>query len=104
MNNCWKGDELLHRADILEDEIVIRKREIIDLVASADGFGADVSIESIMASGDVCVIVFGTEDHNFGTVKEAGKRLQGFIGVNPSDLIGKNINVIIPEPFASAHE
>jgi hypothetical protein len=104
MNNPWKGDELLERANILEEEIIVRKRELIELVSRADGYGADVSIETIMASGDVCVIVFGAEDHNFGIVKEAGKRLKEFIDVNPTDLIGKNINVIIPEPFASAHD
>jgi hypothetical protein len=103
-NNRWKGDELLYRADVLEEEIIIRKREIRDQLDRADKFGADVSIEAIMASGDVCVVVFGAEEFNFGIVKEAGKRLKEFIGVVPSEIIGKNISVIIPEPFASAHD
>jgi PAS domain S-box-containing protein len=88
----------------LEEEIVIKKREILEQLARADMTGADVSIEAIMASGDVCVIVFGAEDHNFGIVKEAGKRLKEFMGISPTDLIGKNINFLIPEPFASAHD
>jgi hypothetical protein len=106
MNNQWRGDALLRRADVIEEEIVVRNREILEEFAKADvsGGGADVSIKNIMASGKVCVIVFGAEEHNFGIVKEAGKRLKEFLGVNPSDLIGKNINVIIPEPFASAHD
>ncbi|KAJ3218705.1 hypothetical protein HDU81_000467, partial [Chytriomyces hyalinus] len=113
LNDKKNGQDLLDHADELVDEA--ERDAVSDEDDSDDSSGYDSDGDERrdsktankcqnLFSGDNCLITISGEKNNLGAILSINDKACKQFGYKKSECIGKNINVIIPSPFAEAHD
>ncbi|TPX77518.1 hypothetical protein CcCBS67573_g01209 [Chytriomyces confervae] len=112
LNDKKNGQDLLDHADELVDEAEREVNSDDDDSDDSSGYDSDGSERNSktankcqnLFSGDNCLITISGEKNNLGSILTINDKACKQFGFKKSECIGRNINTIIPSPFAEAHD
>ncbi|KAI9337574.1 hypothetical protein BDR26DRAFT_980806 [Obelidium mucronatum] len=125
LNDKKNGQDLLDHADEIEEEAERENGAEDDDDDDGDGDGSDrgnvsdfdgsgMSLEDKpppkkemninLFSEDNCVITISGERHNIGCILSMNAKANKLFGYKKGETVGRNITLIIPSPFAEAHD
>ena len=100
MNNHVKAEHLSQQADDIEEAAA---KTLAEKSANIVMFQQD-NIESVDASrDDTAVITVTLSLSNIGVIDSANTAALTMFGYTKRDLVGKNVNTLIPFPLSAAH-
>lgn len=93
------------QAIILADERAASNARLLQAVTESERYASslrqhEARLEATMAASLDPMICIESD----GTVLSASDSVEGLTGRNKRDLIGKNVNIIMPEPYRSEHD
>ncbi len=99
MNNYARAEQLSQQADDIEDAMA---KELTEKSSNVVLFQQGASLDA--SQEDVAVIMVSQSLVNIGVIESANSVALTMFGFAKRDLVGKNINVIVPQPMAAAHD
>ena len=100
VSNPALGEELLEDADQLEDEATRASG------VSAEDIVFGASLDFDLTTDGIALVTVSSSGDNIGTITDANVAALILFGYaqNKREVLGRNVNVIIAEPFATVHD
>lgn len=110
MNDPWRGQSLMNYANSIdkenEREMKKMKKEMNEIARQGKEMNFFVSSikPSDLENEKNVFFTLSAEMSNIGTILDCKGDIEGVFGYKRRDVINKNINMVIPEPFSSPHD